>query len=129
MLTVNIHEAKTHLSSLLESAAKGEPFIIAKAGKPLVKFVPLDALEPVTLAGSGSWPGRSRCRMISTEWEVPRSNISSAANHEAAIGYAIAAVGGRAPRALAAARPQDDRGRAESADIQRDKYMGSRDQI
>ena len=43
MLTVNIHEAKTHLSRLLERAAKGEPFIIAKAGKPLVKVVPLDA--------------------------------------------------------------------------------------
>ena len=34
MLTVNIHEAKTHLSRLLDRAAKGEPFIIAKAGKP-----------------------------------------------------------------------------------------------
>ena len=46
MLIVNIHEAKTHLSSLLERAAKGEPFIIAKAGKPLVKVVPLDTPEP-----------------------------------------------------------------------------------
>jgi prevent-host-death family protein len=43
MRTVNIHEAKTHLSRLVERAAKGEPFIIAKAGKPLVKVVPLDA--------------------------------------------------------------------------------------
>jgi prevent-host-death family protein len=42
MRTVNIHEAKTHLSRLVEQAAKGEPFIIAKAGKPLVKVVPLD---------------------------------------------------------------------------------------
>jgi antitoxin (DNA-binding transcriptional repressor) of toxin-antitoxin stability system len=33
MLTVNIHEAKTHLSRLVERAAKGEPFVIAKAGK------------------------------------------------------------------------------------------------
>lgn len=33
----NIHEAKTHLSRLIEDAANGEPFIIAKAGKPLVK--------------------------------------------------------------------------------------------
>jgi prevent-host-death family protein len=40
--TVNIHHAKTHLSRLVEEAAKGEPFIIAKAGKPLVKVVPLD---------------------------------------------------------------------------------------
>lgn len=43
MRTVNIHEAKTHLSRLIEQAAKGEPFVIAKAGKPLVKVVPLDA--------------------------------------------------------------------------------------
>lgn len=42
MRTVNIHHAKTHLSRLVEEAAKGEPFIIAKAGKPLVKVVPLD---------------------------------------------------------------------------------------
>jgi prevent-host-death family protein len=42
MQTVNIHEAKTPLSRLIEAAAKGEPFIIAKAGKPLVKVVPLD---------------------------------------------------------------------------------------
>lgn len=43
ILTVNIHEAKTHLSKLVEKAAKGEPFIIAKAGKPLVKVVPIEA--------------------------------------------------------------------------------------
>ena len=42
MNTVNIHEAKTHLSRLVEQAAAGEPFIIAKAGKPLVKVVALD---------------------------------------------------------------------------------------
>ena len=39
----NIHDAKTHLSKLVESAANGEPFIIAKAGKPMVKVVPVDA--------------------------------------------------------------------------------------
>ena len=42
MRVVNIHEAKTHLSRLVEQASKGEPFIIAKAGKPLVKVTPLD---------------------------------------------------------------------------------------
>jgi prevent-host-death family protein len=46
MRTVNIHEAKTHLSRLVERAAKGESFMIAKAGKPLVKVVPLDAPAP-----------------------------------------------------------------------------------
>ena len=43
MKTVNIHEAKTHLSRLVERAAGGEAFIIAKAGRPLVKVVPLAA--------------------------------------------------------------------------------------
>lgn len=41
MHTVNIHEAKTHLSRLVELASKGESFIIAKAGKPLVKVMAL----------------------------------------------------------------------------------------
>ena len=45
MRTVNMHEAKTQLSRLVEQAAKGEEFIIAKAGKPLVKVIPLDARE------------------------------------------------------------------------------------
>lgn len=43
MKTVNIHEAKTHLSKLVEEASKGEPFIIAKAGKPVVKVTALSA--------------------------------------------------------------------------------------
>ena len=47
MRTVNMHEAKTRLSRLVDRAAKGEPFIIAKAGKLLVKVVPL-AAPPVT---------------------------------------------------------------------------------
>ena len=38
---VNLYEAKTHLSSLVERAAKGEEIIIAKAGKPLAKLVPI----------------------------------------------------------------------------------------
>jgi len=43
MRTVNIHDAKTNLSRLVDQAAKGESFVIAKAGKPLVKVVALDA--------------------------------------------------------------------------------------
>jgi len=43
MKTVNIHEAKTQLSRLVDEASKGEPFVIAKAGKPLVKVTALDA--------------------------------------------------------------------------------------
>ena len=43
MQTINIHEAKTHLSRLIDQAVKGDAFIIAKAGKPLVKVTRLDA--------------------------------------------------------------------------------------
>ncbi|NML74559.1 type II toxin-antitoxin system Phd/YefM family antitoxin [Rhizobium sp. S-51] len=45
MRQINIHEAKTHLSRLVDEAASGEPFIIAKAGRPVAKVVPVDA-EP-----------------------------------------------------------------------------------
>jgi prevent-host-death family protein len=43
MKTVNIHEAKTQLSKLIQEASKGEAFIIAKAGKPVVKVTALGA--------------------------------------------------------------------------------------
>ncbi|MGH8471188.1 MAG: type II toxin-antitoxin system Phd/YefM family antitoxin [Gammaproteobacteria bacterium] len=42
MSTVNIHEAKTQLSRLLEAAARGEEIIIAKAGKPIARLVPIE---------------------------------------------------------------------------------------
>ena len=45
MRSVNIHEAKTQLSRLVEAAARGESFIIAKAGKPMVKVVAIEAPE------------------------------------------------------------------------------------
>ncbi len=45
MQTINIHEAKTRLSRLVEEAAQGKAFIIAKAGKPMVKVTPLSAEE------------------------------------------------------------------------------------
>ncbi len=48
MQTVNIHQAKTHLSRLVEQAAQGQSFIIAKAGKPMVQVTALDpATTPV----------------------------------------------------------------------------------
>jgi prevent-host-death family protein len=40
--TVNVHEAKTHLSRLLEEAVAGEDIVIAKAGKPQVRLVPIE---------------------------------------------------------------------------------------
>lgn len=58
METINIHEAKTHLSRLVEEAAKGKPFIIAKAGKPMVKVVPLDDPEAVAKRRFGMLEGK-----------------------------------------------------------------------
>ena len=43
MVTVNMHEAKTQLSKLVDRAVNGEAFVIAKAGTPLVKVTALDA--------------------------------------------------------------------------------------
>ena len=43
MKMVNMHEAKTHLSRLVEEAIRGEGFVIARAGKPLVKVTAVDA--------------------------------------------------------------------------------------
>ena len=60
MLTVNMHEAKTHLSRLVKAAAEGESFIIARAGKPVVKVVALDEPEP-----------RSRIGFMAGEISVP----------------------------------------------------------
>jgi prevent-host-death family protein len=57
MLTVNIHDAKTHLSRLVDQAARGETFIIAKAGKPMVKVVPLEAADMETVRRLGFMAG------------------------------------------------------------------------
>jgi prevent-host-death family protein len=57
MLTVNIHEAKTQLSKLVEQAARGEAFIIAKAGKPMVKVIPLEQAEAGTACRLGFMAG------------------------------------------------------------------------
>jgi prevent-host-death family protein len=62
MRTVNIHEAKTQLSRLVDQAAKGEAFIIAKAGKPLVKVTPLGADETAV---------RRRIGFLEGEFSVP----------------------------------------------------------
>ncbi len=62
MRTVNTHEAKTHLSQLIEKAVQGESFIIAKAGKPLVH---VQAIAHVSVA-----PPR-RLGFLSKEINIP----------------------------------------------------------
>lgn len=58
MKIVNIHEAKTHLSRLIQGALEGEPFIIAKAGRPLVKVVQLSGADGETPKRLGFLAGR-----------------------------------------------------------------------
>jgi len=63
METINIHEAKTHLSRLVEKAAAGEPFIIAKAGKPMVQ---------VTAVAPPVSPGRRKLGFLKGQFTVPK---------------------------------------------------------
>ncbi|HSU95757.1 MAG TPA: type II toxin-antitoxin system prevent-host-death family antitoxin [Gemmatimonadaceae bacterium] len=54
---VNLYEAKTHLSQLVKEAAAGREIIIANAGEPMARLVPL-ATEPKPLREPGQWKGR-----------------------------------------------------------------------
>ncbi len=62
MKTVGVHEAKTHLSRLIDQAVKGEPFVIAKGGTPMVKVMAIDTPSAGQqrrlgfMAGQGSVP-------------------------------------------------------------------------
>jgi len=57
MPTVNIHEAKTNLSKLIEQVEHGEEVIIARSGRPVVRMVRLEP-DPATPRVPGSWKGR-----------------------------------------------------------------------
>ncbi|MCJ2140670.1 MULTISPECIES: type II toxin-antitoxin system Phd/YefM family antitoxin [Methylobacterium] len=60
MRTVTLKDAKTNLPRLVEQAASGEPFIIAKDGKPLVRVVPFDAPAPAKTSRIGFLAGSIR---------------------------------------------------------------------
>ena len=60
METVDIHEAKTHLSRLLEQVAGGEGVIIAKAGKPIARLVPIGSAERAPQQRTGFMAGQLR---------------------------------------------------------------------
>lgn len=66
MKTVNIHEAKTHLSKLIEAAAEGEDIVIAKAGKPLVRMIPF--AQPKPMRRLGGLKGKIR---IAEDFDAP----------------------------------------------------------
>ncbi|MSP88970.1 MAG: type II toxin-antitoxin system Phd/YefM family antitoxin [Alphaproteobacteria bacterium] len=52
MKTVNIHQAKTHLSRLLEQVAEGEDVVIAKSGKPVARLIPFKPARKPRVPGS-----------------------------------------------------------------------------
>jgi len=60
MQTYNIHDAKTQLSKLVEMAARGESFVIAKAGKPMVKVIALDTPESSQMSRFGFMAGQNK---------------------------------------------------------------------
>ena len=64
--TVNLYEAKTHLSELVERAARGEEVVIAKAGEPKARLVPL--ARPVKPRKPGGWKGRV---VIAPDFDAP----------------------------------------------------------
>ena len=63
MRTYNIHDAKTQLSKLVEMAARGKSFVSAKAGKPMVKVIPLDPPEASQMRRFGLTAGQSARRL------------------------------------------------------------------
>ena len=74
MTTINLYEAKTHLSQLVERAANGEEIIIGKAGKPMVRLVPYRPMGD-TPREPGSWHGRV---VIHDDFEVLPDEIAEA---------------------------------------------------
>jgi prevent-host-death family protein len=64
MRQVNMHEAKTHLSRLVEEAAAGEPFVICKAGRPMVRVTRLDE-------GDRAVAPRRRLGLLAGQCQVP----------------------------------------------------------
>ena len=57
--SVNVYQAKTHLSQLLDRAAAGEEIVIARAGRPIARLVPL-ADSPSRRRSPGAWRGKVR---------------------------------------------------------------------
>jgi prevent-host-death family protein len=69
--TVNIHAAKTHFSRLVDAAADGEEIIIARAGKPVAKLVPLHPRPEQARRVLGALIGKLR---IPADFDAPLSN-------------------------------------------------------
>ncbi len=71
----NMHEAKTHLSRIIERVERGEEIIIDRAGTPVAKIIPL--VRPVDRTGLGSLAGQLD---LSGDWDSPQTNAEIAAD-------------------------------------------------
>ncbi len=71
----NMHEAKTHLSRIIERVEQGEEVIIDRAGRPVAKIVPLN--RRVNPTSVGSLAGRLD---LSGDWDSPETNAEIAAD-------------------------------------------------
>jgi len=78
MRMINVYDAKTHLSRLLDQVAQGEEIIIARAGKPLAKLVPYREDDRPRVPGS--WRGRVR---IAPDFDVLPADLMAAFEGEA----------------------------------------------
>ena len=78
MQVINIYEAKTHLSRLVDQVAAGEEIVIARAGKPLAKLVPYQAEEQPW--EPGYWRGKVR---IAADFDVLPETLAAAFRGEA----------------------------------------------
>jgi prevent-host-death family protein len=75
MKIVNMHEAKTTLSQLVEQAEKGEDVVLARAGEPVARIV---AIRPAAQRRLGQWKGRVR---MSDDFDAPLPDAALAAWH------------------------------------------------
>jgi len=80
MSSVNIHEAKTHFSKLLEKVQQGEEIIIAKAGQPIAKLLPFaperrKIAPPGGMEGQGFW--------IADDFDAPIDDVFNCLHGEA----------------------------------------------
>ncbi len=66
-MEVNIHEAKTHLSRLIERALAGEEVIVAKAGKPVVRITPIAVKKPILGSARGTFT-------LPPDWDAPMTD-------------------------------------------------------
>ena len=100
MKTVGVREAKTHLSRLIDQAVKGEPFVIAKGGTPMVKVMAIDTPSAGQQRRWGFMAGHGSVPMILIAWVGKTLRVCLRPVHEVTAGYAPAAVGSDRATAL-----------------------------